>query len=214
MKVLRLIVGIAALIGIAVGALAEPPKVHWTAALRPALVRAGEHAQIALTAAVDEPWHLYSLKIVPDGNIPTKPELVSGGSLSQDGPTVQPNAKMVRDANFKNALIEYYEQGVAFGVPVKVAPGAVGSKSAKVSVHYQVCKEGQCLIPVTEEVAVAFSLEAGAPRADYLQPVTKVPPQPANYQNYPAPTSSAEPGAGTSATKPCSHAPLDHLFHG
>ena len=200
MKVLRLIFGIAVLLGIADGALADPPKVHWTAALRPTVVHAGEHAQIALTAAVDEPWHLYSLKIVPDGNIPTTTELVSGGSLSQDGPAVQPNAKVVRDANFKNALIEYYEQGVAFGVPVKVASGAAGPKTAKVSVKYQVCKQGQCLLPVTEEIPVSFSLEVGAPRAEYLQPVTTVPPQPANYQNYPAPAPSIERGANTGAT--------------
>ena len=67
-------------------------------------------------------------------------------------------------------------------------PAALPEHSATVKVRYQVCKARTCLIPVTEELPVTFTVEAGAPRSSYAQAVTSPPQQPPTYQNYPAAT--------------------------
>src|SRR4051794_14551943 len=47
------------------------PKAQWTAQLVPADARAGEGAQVVLTAKIEPEWHIYSLTPVKNGPVPT-----------------------------------------------------------------------------------------------------------------------------------------------
>ncbi|HLJ55346.1 MAG TPA: cytochrome c biogenesis protein CcdA [Chthonomonadaceae bacterium] len=176
----------------------EQPVVHWKAELRPAVVRAGEHAQVALIATIDAPWHIYSLKVAPDANTPTTIQVAGAGALASDGSPVQPNPKSVLDSNFGKE-VEYYEKGVAFGAPVVVSAGPAGDRKATVTVRAQACKEGQCRIALPVDVPVKFRVEAGAVRPEYAHPITAAPAQPSTYQNYPAPGAVVAPAGAPPA---------------
>ena len=196
MKAARLAIGLLLLLWATGTAFADATSAKWTASLRPNAVRSGEHAQIVLTVTIDEPYHLYSLKVVPDANIPTTIALGPGSILEPDGSPVQPNPKVFRDANFNNSLVEYYEKAVAFGLPVKVKASTSRRQSATVKVRYQICKPGACDLPVELDLPVSFSVESGPARSEYAAATMQAPPQPPNYQNYPA---VPAPGAHGSA---------------
>src|SRR5262249_12021814 len=74
---------------------------------------------------------------------------------------------------------ELYEGAVAFGVPVKIAPGPAGPRKASIKVRYQVCNERTCLPPKTVDVPVAFTVAAGPARPDRAKPPAAVPAHPA-----------------------------------
>lgn len=163
--------------GLVQAQLEDPVK--WSARLEPADARAGEGAQIVLTAKIGSNWHLYSLKtyqtdIAPQ---PTTITLEPGTALTPGGKPVQPKPIEKLDPNF-NLQVEYYAGAVAFGLPVKVAPKATGTQKATVRVRYMVCNDTSCLPPKTVSVPVTFTIAAGAARADRLNPVLAVPKQP------------------------------------
>lgn len=175
--------------------------VKWTARLEPADTRAGEGAQIVLTAKIGSNWHLYSLKtyktdIAPQ---PTTITLEPGTALTPGGKPVQPKPIENLDPNF-NLQVEYYAGAVAFGLPVKVSPKATGAQKATVRVRYMVCNDTSCLPPKTVSVPVTFTVAAGAARADRLNPVLTVPKQPEGAKQ--SDNGSETPVAGATGEPP------------
>lgn len=171
----------------------------WTARLLPADARAGEGAQLVIEAKIEAPWHLYSLTKPKDlGPVPTSITLVPGKALRAAGEPVQPAPHAAEDPGF-GIKTESYEGGVAFGLPVSVAPGAAGKRQAVVKVRFQVCNERLCMPPRTLELPIAFTVAAGPARADRAAAVTTVPPQPAGYKA-PDPSEAArQPASATTA---------------
>ena len=167
---------------LAPGAFAAPGKAQWKARLEPVDARAGERAQVVVEATVEAPWHIYSAT-PPDGPgpRPTTLEVLPGKALSPDGKVVQPPPHREMDEGFKK-ILESYPGAVAFGLPVKVNAGVSGAQQATVKVKYQACKEGLCMPPKTEEVALAFTVAPGAARPDRQKSLTAAPKQPAGYQ--------------------------------
>lgn len=167
---------------LAPGALAAPGKAQWKARLAPADARAGESAQVVVEATIESEWHIYStVPVEGPGPRPTTIELLPGKALSPDGKVVQPAPHRELDAGFKK-IVESYPGAVAFGLPVKVNAGLAGPQTATIKVKYQACKDGMCMPPKTEEVAVAFTLAAGAARPDRQKSLTEAPEQPAGYE--------------------------------
>ncbi len=152
-------------------------RANWTAHLIPADARAGEGAQIVVSARIDPDWHIYSLTPVKDGPVPTSITLAKEGArLTAAGKAVQPPGKKVKDPGF-NIVVEEYENEAAFGLPVTVSPKAVGEQKATVEVKYQACSGSVCMPPVTTNVPVTFNVSPGVARKDRLKPVTTVPKQ-------------------------------------
>lgn len=176
---------------------AIPSSVHWEAKLAPQDIRAGEHAQIVLTAKIDAPWHLYSVHHLENGPIETTITLTPGNSLTADGKPIEPFPKVVFDQNFKQT-VKSYEKAVAFGLPVRVSPGLTGAQTAKVSVYFQVCDKANCHLPETVELPVEFKVSPGSPRPEYSAINTKSPAQPTEYENYPDPTTVKPVGSSMS----------------
>src|SRR5215208_3300882 len=70
------------------GAVDDP--VTWSARLEPADARAGEGAQVVVTAKMKEAWHIYSLTPPSDGvPVPTSVALGPGKALAAAGKAVQ-----------------------------------------------------------------------------------------------------------------------------
>jgi thiol:disulfide interchange protein DsbD len=160
---------------LALPAWAQDP-VKWSARLDPADARAGEGARVIVAAKIDAPWHLYSLTRV-SGPVPTSITLAPGKALTAAGKPVQPPPIKKHDPNFETQ-VELYEGAVAFGLPVKLAPGLKGAQKATVKVRFQVCTDRSCLPPTTVQVPVAFTVPAGPARPNRAAAVTAVPPQP------------------------------------
>jgi thiol:disulfide interchange protein DsbD len=182
---------------------ASAAVVEWTARLEPKDVRAGEAAQVVLEAKVEPEWHLYSLtKRTGMGPLVTTITLPTSPALTTQGEPVQPPPHREMDKGFK-IEVEYYAEGVAFGLPVQIAPGVSGEQKATVAVRFQACREGTCLAPKTKELPFTFTVSPGPARADRTAALTEPPQQPSGY----TPPAAGEggstpppPAAGTTAT--------------
>jgi thiol:disulfide interchange protein len=185
---------------------AAPGDVKWTAKLLPEDAHGGEGAQIVLTAQIEGDYHLYSLTKRDTGPNVTTLTLAPGKALEAAGEGIQPTPHTELDPGF-HINVESYTGGVAFALPVKLKAGVTGAQQASVKVHYQVCRQGTCLLPKTVEVPVSFTAAAGAARPDHLTALTTVPSQPA-FATTVAPASQASGGAPQADVKP-NAAPTD-----
>jgi thiol:disulfide interchange protein DsbD len=131
----------------------ELNPVKWSAAAE-GPVKPGAVVRVKLTAVIEEGWHLYSLKKLEGGPIPTRITVPEGQAFSLAGEIEAPPPETVHDPVF-DMEVEYYSERAEFVVPVKAAAGAAGRTVVKVSARYQTCTEKLCLPP---RVAVA---EAG-----------------------------------------------------
>jgi thiol:disulfide interchange protein len=185
-----------------------PDPVAWTARVQPADARAGEGAQVVLSATISGAWHMYSLTQPAGGPNPTKIALAPGKALVAAGKAVQPPPKREHDPNF-NIEVELYSGGVAFGIPVKIAPGPAGARKAAVTVRYQVCNDRTCLPPKTLDVPVAFTVAAGPARPNRARPPATVPAQPATAQKADGGTPAAGTAGSPAGTPPAGAAAPD-----
>ncbi len=166
--------------------------VTWKGELRPADARPGEHAQLVLTAKIQETYYIYSLK-QPEGGLPTSFE-VSGGPLEVVGDPIEPKPAMKPD--LVGVVRGTHAGEVAFALPVRIAEGTTGKQKVTVIASNQACDATTCLAPAYPEIVVDFEVAEGEQRAEFASPITSVPEQPAGYI---APTESettAPPAGG------------------
>ena len=120
-------------------------------------VKAGARFNVKLLAAVQEGWHLYSLKPMAEGPVPTRIWIPEGQPFSLAGTVQAPDPQAVQDPSF-GMEVELYEGEAVFTLPVRVAPGtAPGAQKLVVSASYQSCNNKLCLPPktITVEAQVA-----------------------------------------------------------
>lgn len=153
----------------------------WTAEIVPAHARAGESAQIVLTAVMQEKWHLYSMVPVKDGPAPTVivPQIQQWFSV--DGDIVEPKPIRKLDENF-GVEVGFFDKQVKFGVPIKLAADASGKVETVVDVKWMACSDSQCTPIVQTAIPVSFEVSAGEARSDHMAAITAAPDQPAQIQ--------------------------------
>jgi thiol:disulfide interchange protein DsbD len=100
-----------------------------------------------LTAKIEDGWHLYSLKRIPDGPNPTRIALPADQAFELAGEIEAPDPFVGTDPNF-GVELEYYEESVTFKLPLKRRAGRDGDKLL-VEARYQVCTNQLCLPPKT-----------------------------------------------------------------
>ncbi len=147
-------------------AFAATKHVKWTARLEPTDVRAGESAEVVLSAEIEKNWHFYSLTTPEGGPKRTKIELAAGSKLSANGKPIQPEPIKKHEELF-GVDVEQYEGSVAFKLPVKLAQYASGPQTATVTVKYQVCDPSLCA-DESADLPVSFAVAAGAARPDRI----------------------------------------------
>lgn len=119
-----------------------------------ASVAPGSTVTLALTATIEDGWHLYSLKLDPGGPIPTSITVPAGQPFTLAGDVVEPLPKSVFEPNF-NQVLDYHVEKVTFSVPVKSAPNtAPGKQTVKIRASYQTCNDRLCL-PAREVIVTA-----------------------------------------------------------
>ena len=126
--------------------------------LSAAPIRAGGRFNLKLLATVQQGWHLYSLKPMAEGPIPTRIWIAEGRPFSLAGAVQSPGPQVVQDATF-GMEVEVFEGDLQFTLPVRVAPGTpVGAQKLVVSASYQSCNNQICLPPKTVKVELPITV--------------------------------------------------------
>jgi thiol:disulfide interchange protein DsbD len=143
---------------VAAPAAAQDP-VHWSAASPDKPVVPGAIFDVAVTAAIDDEWHVYSITQGPGGPIPTTITVPSGQPFSRAGAIVGPAPTTKYDPNFEIDT-ETHDGTATFTVPVRFAAGATATAALRLAITYQACTERLCLPP--RSVVLSVRLTAGA----------------------------------------------------
>jgi thiol:disulfide interchange protein DsbD len=140
-------------------AAAPADPVAWKLQNPPAApVKAGARINVKLLAEVQDGWHLYSLKPMVEGPIPTRIWIAEGQPFSLAGAVQAPDPQVMQDASF-GMEVELYEGEAVFTLPVRVASGAApGAQKLVVSASYQSCNNKLCLPPKTVKVEVPITI--------------------------------------------------------
>ena len=137
---------------------APADPVAWKAAAPAAALKVGARFTLKVTAEVQEGWHLYSLKPMAEGPIPTRIWIAEGQPFALAGAIQAPPPEIEQDPSF-GMEVELYEGEAVFSLPVKVAAGAApGAQKLTVSAAYQSCNNKLCLPPKTVKVEVPVTV--------------------------------------------------------
>ena len=133
-------------------AAAPPDPVSWkleNSAGKP--VKAGARFSVKLVAAIQPGWHLYSLKPIAEGPIPTRIWVNEGQPFALAAAVQAPEPTTMQDPTL-SMEVEFYEGETPFTLQVKAAAGSAGQQTLTVSVSYQSCNDKLCLPPKTVKV--------------------------------------------------------------
>jgi thiol:disulfide interchange protein DsbD len=140
-------------------AAAPPNPVTWKLVDGPAKpVKPGARFTVKLTAGIQQGWHIYSMKPVDDGPLPTRIWLAEGQQFQLAGPIKADEPQTLQDPTL-HMEVELYEGSAGFSLPLKVAPGAAsGVQNLVVNVQAQSCNNSICLPPVTVKVEIPVTI--------------------------------------------------------
>jgi thiol:disulfide interchange protein DsbD len=143
---------------LAAGLWAAPPDpVTWKLAPPPKPVKAGAAFQVTLTAAIEPGWHLYSLKPVAEGPIPTRIWVAEGQVFRLTGPVGADEPETVQDPAL-GMEVEMYEGQASFTLPLEAPGGSAGAQKLVVNASYQSCNNKLCLPPKTVKVELPLTV--------------------------------------------------------
>ena len=134
---------------------APPDPVAWKLEEAPAKpVKPGARFSLKLVAKIQEGWHLYGLKPLEEGPIPTRIWLPEGQPFQLAAPVQASEPQTLQDPSF-NMEVELYEGEATFTLPLKTAAGAAGgSQTLVANASYQTCNNKICLPPKTVKVEI------------------------------------------------------------
>ena len=138
---------------------APPDPVSWKVVESPARpVKAGARFTLKLAAEIQPGWHMYSMKAVEDGPIPTRLWLAEGQPFQSGGPVQASHPEVRQDPGF-GMEVGIYEGQATFAVPVRAAASAAaGAQRLVVNASYQTCDNKLCLPPKTVKVEVPVTI--------------------------------------------------------
>jgi DsbC/DsbD-like thiol-disulfide interchange protein len=121
-------------------------------------VKEGARFSVKLVAAIQPGWHLYSLKPMVEGPIPTRIWVGEGQPFALAGAVQAPEPTTTQDPTL-GMEVEFYEGETPFTLPLKVAGGYGGQRTLTVSVSYQSCNDKLCLPPKTVKVQLPVAVQ-------------------------------------------------------
>jgi len=122
--------------------------------------------QIQLDAQIDDPWHMYAMKLEKDGPIPTAFSVKKGTGYELLGELKELTKPLIKfDKGFR-FNVGLYAKEASFLQEVRV----LTEKGAKVTIYveYQCCNDEICLPPFTD----SFLVDLPGLEASPLQPLT------------------------------------------
>ena len=147
----------AALLALGLSA-AAPDPVVWKVEPPAKPVKAGTQFRVKLTAQIQAGWHMYSLKPLADGPIPTRIWIAEGQPFQMAGRVQASDPQSMNDPSF-NMEVELYEGEATFTLPIGIAAAApTGAQKVMVNTSYQSCDNKICLPPKTVKVEVPVTI--------------------------------------------------------
>jgi DsbC/DsbD-like thiol-disulfide interchange protein len=104
-------------------------------------------AYVALTATIQDGWHVYALSQPAGGPTPLKITIPTGAPFALQSPVAETKVTRHDDVNFKMETV-YYLNTVNLTVPVK-KEGTAAADMVPVDVRFQACNDRLCLPPYT-----------------------------------------------------------------
>ena len=136
---------------------AQAATVSWTVQSQ-SDVAPGSKLALTLQGTVQEGWHVYGLKQLPDGPTPlfvaldANPVAVADGAPKASAPT------KLRDPSF-GLVTQFYAQPFSVTVPVRIAAhSAAGQQVIPLSVRFQTCNGRICQPPKTVHLSATVSV--------------------------------------------------------
>ncbi len=140
------VVGFAILLGSCVAMLGQRPSeiVKWNATVTKS---SAASASVALSATIQDGWHVYALSQPAGGPTPLKISIPAGVPFTLQTPVAEGKVTRHDDPNFKMETL-YYLNSMNFTVSVKKDPAKI-SEILPVDVRFQACSDRLCLPPYT-----------------------------------------------------------------
>jgi len=139
----------------------QSTPVKWTlTAPKPATeVKPGGRVDAVLEAEIAAGWHLYSLKKLDGGPIPTSIAIPDGQPFRLAGPIDASPPLSKHDETF-DMEVESYSGSAEFKLPLEVAKDAKpGSAILTVNARFQACDDKQCLPPRTVKLELPLAIK-------------------------------------------------------
>ena len=140
----------------------EKPPISWSFG-KPAIQGKpvpGANVKVRISAAIAVGWHLYSMKKLDGGPIPTTIGIPAEQPFTLDDTIGAPEPIRLDDPFF-GMEVEFYVESADFTIPVKLASGIKpGVQKLTVASRFQVCKETLCLPPRTVKLELLVEVVA------------------------------------------------------
>jgi hypothetical protein len=132
-----------------------PETVTWTVSTpSSAPVKPGSKLALTLHGAVQDGWHVYGLKQLPEGPTPLRVTLEQTDVAAADGAPSGSAPTTIHDPAF-DLDTQFYARAFTLTAPVRIGPhAAAGKQLIPVSVRYQTCNGRICQPPKTVHLSV------------------------------------------------------------
>jgi DsbC/DsbD-like thiol-disulfide interchange protein len=137
---------------------APPDPVAWTVQAAPAKpVKAGARFTVKLAAKIQDGWHMYGLKPVADGPIPTRIWMAEDQPARLAAPVEAAPPETIEDPSF-GMEVELYEGEAEFTLPLRMSAAPPGARRIAINASYQSCNNKICLPPKTVKIEVPVTV--------------------------------------------------------
>lgn len=109
-------------------------------------------ASVALSAAINDGWHVYALSQPLGGPTPLKISMPAGSPFVLEAPVPETQVTRHFDPNFNMETV-YYLRNVSFKITLKKA-ATVHAEAVPIDVRFQACSGKLCLPPYTTHLSV------------------------------------------------------------
>ena len=171
-------------------AFAQEPAT-WSAKADKRTAKPGDKLVVTVTAKINDKWHVYSTTPMSEGPSATTIEFPASSGLKRQGKIRQPKPIVKHDENF-GIDTEYYEEGVAFEVPVIVTADAKSATRLVIKVNFMACNDRVCIPPKTIDVPLELAIEGKV-----LEPAGTAVQQAGEKRDTPKVTVSQTPAANS-----------------
>ena len=132
-----------------------------------ATARAGEVANLIVTASMDSEWKIYALRDQGEGPIATRIAVV-GEVIKESGMVLEEEPIEKYDDGFLT-ITKTHQGGTNFSAPILLNDDILpGTYDLTVSVLFQVCNESLCYPPKEEFIVVPLTIDLGETREDRM----------------------------------------------
>lgn len=159
-KALGIVLLVLAAAGTSPAQLGEMHHTVSSAVFEPATVEPGDAAVLLVTVDIDDGWHIYSVKDVPN-QLPTSIKLVTKGVTLGDVTEPKPRVEV-----HEWGTTEFHVGSVTFRAPVTFGPDRTGRIEVRGRVDAQACDAGSCIPPTAAEFTAVVTVGSAAPGAD------------------------------------------------